>query len=271
MRLGLRPSDANVLLEPGERAARPTDWVQRISTNTDLTIAEMEARYLMVDGNSVLFTPSAIPNAGLGVKVMGAVAAGTVITKYEGALVNILVLQAVKSRLPRASPLLPLLTSHAIRVNLLWGVLGNFESDTPQLAGGDVLARMGLYHVNNPQRAMRGKGLAGFINTLEPGDEAHLPGVNFNVKFEVVEDYTLEGPDHDKARFFEKPAGGYIMAAVAARDIRADEELFAFYNRGGGSGSPLDGAAAAPPPPAPEPHMQITWQGATSSPSSEKD
>jgi hypothetical protein len=127
----------------------------------------------------------------------------------------------------------------------------------------DLLARSGLYHINNPQRAMRGKPLGGYINTLMPGNEWLVP-TGFNVRFELIEDKimmdykrSINFRDYFYARWLAKPEN-FIMAAVAIRDISAGEELFVDYNRLNNDSDKmtLSSADAAYHPDA---DRQITW------------
>jgi hypothetical protein len=265
MKTGIRPSDVGAKIDPDD----PTKWVEQLPRLAVLSLDEMLDRYLMVDGNGVMLNQSTISGAGLGVFIMDDVPKGTVLTKYEGALVARNTLDEIhfditRSKFGNKEELLGRLHSHTILLNLNWVVMANFYVDAPlsRESGGDAFTSRGLYHVNNPLSIMRGKGLGGYINTLfSPLSAATRPSDlsnDFNVRFETIMDGSPLPKDvlaRWRAIWTDQPRN-FIKAAVAVRDLRKGEELFADYNRGGGSSShdTIKSTAYIP-----EAHQHISW------------
>lgn len=262
MKTGIRPADVGAIVDPKD----PTKWVAQLPQLSAYSIDEMVDRYFMVDGNGVMLNVSTIPDAGLGVVIMNDAPQGTVLTKYEGALVSMNTLQEIRAEIAKKPEQLEWISSHTIVLNFAWVTLANFVVDEPlpRVAGGDAFTSRGLYYVNNPLRTMRGKGLGGYINTLidDPkagkNDFKHTRN-GFNVRFEIIEDSSLTSLKKDRLKHFKTRWMGqpqnFVMAAVALRDLTKGEELFVDYNRLTGTALESIKSSAS----IPEAHMEISW------------
>ncbi len=166
--------------------------------------------------------PSRIPDAGLGLFTRDAIAAGTAVTWYSGAVVS----YTRQREMQRADPRVKDYAWDLFSMRLV--ILGNYAYH----AGTGALERVPYDQLD---AMFTGDGAAQFCNSISPG----APGTGQNVAYITVKDARWNvPPDQDilnatDALVRRYPRGeGRATILFALEDIGAGEELVADYGAG---------------------------------------